>query len=399
MPRFVRPLPDVVAIDRTNLSQSRQHVGSEVDACSDERSCFRTPCAVFDKDVLRVGRWYLRGRPWQVTASELRQLVSNWKRAQTQGVCIPVVWNHSHDARDRIGSVSELFLKDDVLYARVVACDPSDIGKLTHSQAEVSVEITSPWIDGSGNTYDLMLTHVGVVLLPVLSSQKPFVFVHPKGGNSMLPNPNAESSGESLEFDDRNSSTPTGAVSGIAPARVEEKPGSSLEVAIDADQYKRLTDSAQVLVNVLGIDRPIPAANDVEQFIQFLEEIATELASDIETNTDAIGPDVLQFSSRVNSAADDREMSARQASFVHQLDKLIAEGRITPARRQSMLRYAQPARYCLSLLEPFADIPRNAVLPTHAASRLAANPSPPRLPGRPPMSAARARHVAKLFRE
>ena len=129
---------------------------------------------LFEKDVLAVGDWQTRGRQWRVTSAILDRLVRNWQRGHARGLRIPVVWNHSHDARDQIGEVTRLFVVGHRLMARFRVTDRWATRRLGVVSHHASVEVLQDWHDGHGNHYDLMLTHIGIVALPVVTKQSTF---------------------------------------------------------------------------------------------------------------------------------------------------------------------------------------------------------------------------------
>lgn len=128
----------------------------------------------YEKDVLRPGNWETDGGSWNVTPKTLKRLVRNFNLTKRRGIKIPVVWNHSRDARDQIGEISKLYIRNGILLALFWAKDPDDVKKLGQTVSEVSVEASEDWVDGKGNEYDIAITHLGVVNLPVVGSQGNF---------------------------------------------------------------------------------------------------------------------------------------------------------------------------------------------------------------------------------
>ena len=128
----------------------------------------------FEKDILRVGIWETQAGTWEVTHDTIQKLVRNFQLAQSRGNKVPVVWNHSRDARDQIGHITKLFARNDTLFAVFWASDPEDIKRLGKTVDEVSVEASEDWEDGHGNQYDIIITHLGVVNLPVVTNQGNF---------------------------------------------------------------------------------------------------------------------------------------------------------------------------------------------------------------------------------
>lgn len=132
----------------------------------------RGACRKFRKDILRVGKWNVDGTPWNVTRSTLHALASNFQLGRSRGLGFPIVWNHSNDARDRLGDVVKLSIEGDTLFAEVEVCrDHEQVAAV----GMVSVGISDSWQDGQGRRYSPMLVHLGVVNHPVVPNQGPFL--------------------------------------------------------------------------------------------------------------------------------------------------------------------------------------------------------------------------------
>ncbi len=123
------------------------------------------------------------GRDWPVDLWTLRRLVINFQRARDRGVRIPVVWNHSEDARDKIGEVVRLYLAGQTLRARFWATATSDADRMEESASQVSVEVVEDWVDGKGRQYDLFLSHLAIVTHPVVHPQGPVYRLGMQGSN------------------------------------------------------------------------------------------------------------------------------------------------------------------------------------------------------------------------
>lgn len=128
----------------------------------------------FTKDVLRIGTFYVDGRPWHVDSNTLRRLASNHLCMREAGVHVPVVWDHSESARDRIGSVDRLWTDGNTLWASIEVTDCDAQGRVGRTCNEVSVEVREPFVDGAGRRYSAAITHLGVVNLPVVAGQGDF---------------------------------------------------------------------------------------------------------------------------------------------------------------------------------------------------------------------------------
>jgi len=87
----------------------------------------------------------------------------------------------------------------------------------------------------------------------------------------------------------------------------------------------------------------------------------------------------------------------RQHAFGRAMDRLIAEGRLTPADRDALLEAARPAGYSLSLLGPFERVPAGVTVPTVPAARRNAHAKAPAM-GKPRvLSDDRAREIVRSY--
>lgn len=142
----------------------------------------------FEKDILRSGKWTVDGESWEVTPATLAQIVRNFNLGKERGLDCPVVWNHSQDVRDRTGIVEKLFIRGETLVGQFSLSNPDTESQVINSGG-VSVEIREPFIDGLGNEYDLMLTHLGIVSHPVIPNQGPFKRLSLLAGTQTMPKP------------------------------------------------------------------------------------------------------------------------------------------------------------------------------------------------------------------
>lgn len=128
----------------------------------------------YRKEVLKVGTWLIGEEEWNVDEETLEDLVKNFRLAKERGVEMPVVWNHSKDARDTIALIEDLHKDGEKLFVLFEAERQEDIERIGTSIKEVSPEVLSPWRDGLGNEYSIMLTHMGLVNHPVVAGQENF---------------------------------------------------------------------------------------------------------------------------------------------------------------------------------------------------------------------------------
>jgi hypothetical protein len=130
----------------------------------------------FEKDILPVGRYIAAGKRTDITPAFLVKLKANFDLATGRGNCIPLSWGHPDDPTDprtTCGYVESLTIRGDRLWAVVVVPDARTATKLSTTAGEVSVGIDA-WVDGKGNEYYPMLTHLGLVNRPVVTDQGPF---------------------------------------------------------------------------------------------------------------------------------------------------------------------------------------------------------------------------------
>lgn len=131
-------------------------------------------CRRYCKDLLSTGAWRVGRETWNVTRQTLATIVENFDRGRRLGLDCPLVWNHSDDARDRLGRVVGLSVFGNTLWGVVEVCDSVDAAQMLKVN-QVSVGCSDGWRDGYGNSYaGDFLVHVGVVNHPVVSGQGPF---------------------------------------------------------------------------------------------------------------------------------------------------------------------------------------------------------------------------------
>lgn len=341
----------------------------------------RSARRIYLKDILRVGRWCIGRRPWLVTRRTLARIVENWRRARERGVRVPVVWNHSHDARDQIGEVLALHAEGDVLHACFWAADPDDVRRLGVTVNQVSVEVHEPWRDGLGNLYDVMLVHLGVVDLPVVSAQQPFqrIALSLNGGPIMV----------------SDSPTPEPLANPESHAPLNEQVGE-------------LTRRINAILAALGSEYFLAETTAAEDLLTRLATLLDQIRTAKENGAGA-DPDTVEALVRLKLDYDrlaselkaEREESAaqRRRIFTASLDRLIAEGRVAPADRPAILEAATPGGFGLGVLGPFERIPHGTVIPTTRRARLGADPSPPTVTELGPMTVERAGQIARDFRD
>lgn len=336
------------------------------------------PRRLYDKDVLRVGVWEVGDRQlWDVTPEMLVRIRENWHRARRRGVHMPVVWNHSEDARDQIGLITKVYIVGSTLRVRFWAADPVDIGKLGSIVNEVSVQIYEPWSDGLGNEYDIMMTHVGVVNHPVVPNQQPFRSLHLVQGASAMPD--------------------------VASATATANDADP-NLGFDID---RLIELVNELLAAAGATGNLAADTTLDDLVSRLADLVDGLANEDDSESPALddpnaSPAELQVALRKAQRRlhleRQRLRDHRQQLFVGALDRLIREGRVVPGRRAALIEAGRSSSFNPSLLAPLEDVPAGSVLPMRRIARLDATSEPPRFEGHSPMTEHRAKKIAKSFR-
>ena len=131
------------------------------------------------KDLLRTGNWNIQGKPWNVTPETLVAVRDSFARFKANGNRVPLIWEHDGGAESRSGDLAELFIQGDTLYGKFPITDTkyqASFGTVAGDETphEVSVEVYESFTDGTGKTYAPCLTHVAIVINPVVPGQGPF---------------------------------------------------------------------------------------------------------------------------------------------------------------------------------------------------------------------------------
>lgn len=108
---------------------------------------------------------------------------------------------------------------------------------------------------------------------------------------------------------------------------------------------------------------------------------------------------------RMQLAQTERQLTAERASgsaererlFVGSVDRMIETGRLTPAERDGVVDAGRTAGFALSLLAPFERLPMGVAFATTAVARRHAEAREPLLHSTPPMTAERAKELARSF--
>ncbi|MBY0587107.1 phage protease [bacterium] len=325
---------------------------------------------LLDKDILHAGRWRVGDQEWAVDVGLMRRLVMNFQRARDRGIRIPVVWNHSSDARDKVGEIVRLYLADQTLRARFWTASKS-AANLTETSSQVSVEVVQNWIDGKGRTYDLFLTHLAIVTHPV---------VHPQGPIYRLcsaTNPNS-TGGLAMKC-------------AIEEALDQGIAASSIDLPAMVQEVVTLVNE---IVESLGASFRLDQTTPPEELVtrlRWLRDQVDALASDAGDDASLEGTEQRQLSIRPPA-----RQSTIPAEIESALDRCVKEGRILPAEREELRRLARGEGVSLSLVQPFERIPpRSAVAMQSRSKRCAPSHGGSR---DHVMSPDKVRHIVELYR-
>lgn len=354
--------------------------------------------ATLRKDLLRVGTWHAPAGTFHATTKLLDTLVTQFALARARGIKIPVVWNHSHDSRDRLGTVLELFREGQTLWGVLSVPEAATARKLSLDSHEVSVEVQDNWRDGMGNLYPSMLTHVGVVTLPVVPGQQRFTHLSLRRGDTTMTHD--------------SSAAPTK----ITRLATEGGDGSGYPT-VDDTAATWIVERVNQLLSAPSMSMHLPedttGANLCERLDFIAQQITTpepepsEAPMSGETVTDmskAAGTGELQqlrlqVSELTRQLSLERSASeaAQKAAFVGKLDGAIKRGKLLPAHRAGLLEAGATAKYALSLLAHLDDLPDHGVFPggTGASAKSASADAPVPAGATGPMTAERAKEIVK----
>jgi hypothetical protein len=302
---------------------------------------------LFDKDILRVGQWRVGERDWWVDLWTLRRLVINFQRGHDRGIRVPVVWNHSSDARDKIGEVVRIYLEGETLRARFWAVSAADVERLEGTGSEVSVEVVEDWVDGKGRPYDLFLTHLAVVTHPV---------VHPQGPVYRLSvgNPMGRSTGGD----------------GMTESETELTAVATETPTIESNWLDEVVALIHEIVEGLGASLRLPAETSLSTFVEQLRSLRDQV--------EALSP--VDRDPAVSTHRLSLEEHRRADLFRERVERLMKEGRLLPVEREGLLEAGRANRYALSLLDPLERLLSRSVLPMDPVARRrgGGGPSAPR---------------------
>lgn len=330
------------------------------------------------KDVLRVGRWNVGGKVWDVTKETLLQIANNFLAYRLRGGDCPLVWNHSNDARDRVGDVEEVRIEGDRLLAVVNVKSDADAEQI-QKVGKVSVSVAPEWTDGTGQTYREHLVHVGVVNHPVVPDQEPFVELSLEKSNMRK---------RFAIFGNKLRQLAVGEEPATGESVVEEIVAGTVPTATDATD-KELTPLFRELFSLIGIPG-IQLSADVNDSTLLSEvKILLNVAKGMKGEAPSSEPETVEqvesmptdgdyasiqaglkmAKSRLLSIYRARKEEAKQA-FVARLDQLNKAGTVDDAGVKSLSLIGEQMAYDLSILKPFDRLASEAGKLIHTSSKL-----------------------------
>ncbi len=291
------------------------------------------------KDLLRVGNWNIQGKPWNVTPETLIAVRDNFAKFKAAGNRVPLIWEHDGGAASRSGDLAELFIQGDTLYGKFPITDTkyqASFGTVAGDETphEVSVEVYESFTDGTGKTYAPCLTHVAIVINPVVPGQGPFKRLSTRGKMQMAKD-----------------------------TTVPEGDGTADNFSID-EVKKMLADAGFAIPDIATTKESVMAA-----FLALVgpeetsEEPAATDASAMETtpvpamNMSMRGKAVEHYRKQL-SARIAAESATAKAAFTTAVEALVTDNKIQPAMKETLLATGETAKWQLSLLAPFQALPQ-----------------------------------------
>lgn len=364
------------------------------------------------KDVLRVGKWLATTSDggqswWNVTRDTLRGIASTFQTAKQNGVDPNLCWDHGDprtgviSGQSLITSIDDLRVEGDVLWCSLY-CTPQQARTLSHPVHKVSIGYEPVWRDGRGRNYQHFLSHVGVVDLPVVDSQGPFLTLSRRRNTMPIPRMgrarrlalsqmgfrlateggDEEAAEETVEAGDMIiEGDGVDALIGLIDQLLMEGMGIGLP---EGTTGETLVHDLQVLTHALF--KPAEEAQ-AEAPAEPAAEVAAEQMA---LSTRAIGQAIqaaiapLQRQIRTLSAGRTAQRTTVSNSAAEayraELDRLAADGNIDAATRLDLLEQGAETGYRLSTLAPFR---RTTMVRNGSRAKALATGRPPATNGRP----------------
>ena len=363
-----------------HLSLPKSEVNAQLSGEKEKRRC------------LKVGKWYGNtptGMPYVVSLDKMKKLVENFYKAKEVGVEVPLMMGHTDDPEKRIGTVVELEISDDWLYA--TSTIPNEAERAKAKLSPSSVEVTSNYTDGYGNSYDEMLTHLAVVTHPAVPGQGPVIAL------SLRTKPMAQKwvtrlmGNKLFAFQLAEGDTPPSdaPVTDTPPDNATEAPTFSDEqVAFLMSGINKICERAEVR----GLADDTSGANFPERWNGLIyyglgedeqetdsEPITDDTASEVADSTEPVqmgkkkAGKVTQLEAALaeNVALKNRIQLAAKTAFESKAVQLMNAGRLTVQAKNTAIQLAAKNGYDLSILDAIALPESMAVAPSQTNRVLA----------------------------
>ncbi len=333
----------------------------------------------YRKESLKVGSWHGNtptGKPYVVTLERLQEIAKNFAKAIANKLKVPLIWTHDDDPRNRFGDVVGVDIEGDSLYTVLTIPNPSDAERAKLS--DVSVEVTPNYVDGRGNRYSEMLTHLAVVTNPAvpglksweaitLSLREPVMkrwatrMVKDKFLSRQLAEGESGGDGEIL-----TDSLPEGAeeIGSLDPVP-EDAAAKIVEILskwAEADGYKPLpegTNGENLVANL-----SVWAMYNLEEAEAESEPITDDTAGEVVDETEPVemskkkskAKEVIQLRTQIKELQTQLS-SQRRTEFVKRADSLVESGRLTVVARNKVVQLAAKSDYDIAVLDAIGDSP------------------------------------------
>jgi len=148
----------------------------------------RMDCGLFEKELLRVGRWVHPAKKFilDVTRERMAVWVANFRRMLEKGIRVPVPYGHSYDPRDNAGFLVEMKADGDMLVGKFEIPREEDAARLGSVATDVSVSVNPDFVDGQGEHFGEVIEHVAITNYPVVAGQSNFVALEAADGRRIL---------------------------------------------------------------------------------------------------------------------------------------------------------------------------------------------------------------------
>jgi hypothetical protein len=282
----------------------------------------------FLKDLVRPGHFEHPTDGWKRDISAEDEL--NWLRSfqemSANGVKVPIYTDHDDaEAKDQSertrGYLEDMWLGDtDTLYG-VVGFTAEDGPKLAQTVGQVSIFVDPNFVDGEGREYGEAITHVTLTPEPIVPGQGEFI------------------------------------------------PMSRVSAAGPAEESEEMDELLKELQTRLGIEDEVTADNALELIGTAFDAAKTEQQTKLDELTQQIAASRTKKDEPLDPDTEDMLVEGAEAK----LDKLVADGKITPAvsaklaasligesgSRQGYLlsrhRSGTPKSVCRSILDALED--------------------------------------------